>query len=158
MKATVYIDTTIPSYYVDTRPSLGIHIERTRVWWDGESAYYDVFSSSLVLRELEEGDYLNKSQALQLVQPIPVLALDPQIEEIVLEYIENRLMPILDNRDAFHLAFASYYKMDYLLTWNCAHLANVNKRQHIARINQRMGLFVPIILTPLELLLPEGRD
>jgi len=158
VKPTVYIDTTIPSYYVDTRPSLAVHIERTRVWWDEEFDYYNVFTSPFVLTELDEGDYPNKPQALEIIQRVPILAPDPEIEIIVQDYLENHLMPIGDDRDAFHLAFTSHYKMDYLLTWNCAHLANVHKRQHIAKINQKLGLFVPIILTPLELLPPEGRD
>jgi predicted nucleic acid-binding protein len=158
MKPTVYIDTTIPSYYVDTRVSLGVHIERTRAWWDEEWDLYEVFTSAFVLRELEEGDFPNKSQALELTQRVPLLAPDPEIEDIVRRYIENYLMPASDERDGFHLAFASFYKMDYLLTWNCAHLANVNKRQHIARINHRLGLFTPTILTPLELLPPERGD
>lgn len=158
MRASVYIDTTIPSYYVDTRPSLTVHIERTRAWWDQERHGYHVFISPFVWRELQEGDYPNKADALNLVQSVEVLSPSPRIEEIVQAYVANRLMPASDVRDAFHLAFASYYKMDYLLTWNCAHLANVNKRRHIATLNQRLGLFVPIILTPLELLLPEGGD
>ncbi len=54
--------------------------------------------------------------------------------------------------DALHLAMASYYKCDFLLTWNCRHLANANKFDHIRRINTLLGLFVPALVTPLELL------
>ena len=60
-------------------------------------------------------------------------------------------MPSKDTRDALHLAFSSVYKIDILLTWNCAHLANVNKKDHIRNINMSLGLFVPEIVTPLEL-------
>jgi len=158
MFTSVYIDTTIPSYYVDTRPSLTIHIERTRVWWDAERELYEVYASPFVARELQEGEFPGKAQALALLDGVHWLAPDPSIEDIVEHYMENYLLPNNDDRDAFHLAFASFYKMDYLLTWNCAHLANVNKRQHIAKINQRLGLFVPIIVTPLELLPPERSE
>jgi len=158
MKKTVYIDTTVPSYYVDTRPSLSVHIDRTRIWWDKERDYYEVFTSGFVLRELEEGNYPNKLSAMALLEKIPLLVPNSEIEIIVEQYMENYLMPINDVRDAFHLAFASFYKMDYLLTWNCAHLANVNKRSHIARVNQKLGFFTPVIVTPLELLLPERSD
>lgn len=158
MLASVYIDTTIPSYYVDTRPSLAVHIERTRVWWDTERELYEVFVSPFVVRELQEGEFPGKAAALGLLDNVRRLAPDPQIEEVVEKYLENYLAPKNDDRDAFHLAFASFYKIDYLLTWNCAHLANVNKRQHIAKINQRLGLFVPIIITPLELLPPERSE
>ena len=156
--ASGYIDTTIPSYYVDTRPSLAVHIERTRVWWDTERKLYEGFVSPFVVRELQEGEFPGKAQALALLEHVHRLAPDPEREDIVERYMENYLVPINDDRDAFHLAFASFYKMDYLLTWNCAHLANVNKRRHIAKINQRLGLFVPIIITPLELLPPERSE
>ena len=53
--------------------------------------------------------------------------------------------------DAVHLAYASYYKIDYLLTWNCNHLANANKKQHIKIINTKLDLFTPELITPLEL-------
>lgn len=77
------------------------------------------------------------------------------IDDIVEAYLRNRLMPSYDIRDAVHLAFASFYKMDYLLTWNCRHLANVRKQEHIRVINGRLGLTTPAIITPLELLLTE---
>lgn len=158
MKQSVYLDTTIPSYYVDERPSLAVHIERTREWWDRESEFYEVFISPFVIRELEESTFPNQKAALDLTNGLPLLAPDPSIEEIVQAYVESYLMPRSDERDAIHLAFASYYKIDFLLTWNCAHLANVNKRKHIEQANRRLGLFVPSIVTPLELRLGERSD
>lgn len=68
--------------------------------------------------------------------------------EIVEVYIEHQLMP----QDPLHLALASYYRCDFLLTWNCNHLANANKFNHIKRINTLLGLFVPMLVTPLEML------
>ena len=53
--------------------------------------------------------------------------------------------------NAVHLAYSSFYKIDVLLTWNCRHLANVNKKGQIRSINQNLGLFIPEITTPLEL-------
>jgi hypothetical protein len=60
--------------------------------------------------------------------------------------------------DAVHLAYASYYKMDFLLTWNCSHLANANKKDHIRRINAMLNLPTPEIITPLELFQEEKDD
>ena len=54
--------------------------------------------------------------------------------------------------DAIHLAIASYYKCDFLLTWNCKHLANANKFEHIKFINNKLGLYVPVLTTPLQLI------
>jgi len=150
-KPTVYIDTTIPSYYVDTRSSLFIHIRRTIEWWDIERHSYQVYTSGFVYRELEEGSYPNQKSAINMIEHLQLLPPNESIEAVVGEYLSHFLMPITDDRDAIHLAFASFYRMDYLLTWNCTHLANVKKRRHIEEINRRLGLFTPLIVTPLEL-------
>jgi predicted nucleic acid-binding protein len=158
MKPTVYVDTTIPSYYVDQRETLRLHIDRTRHWWDTERPQYQVFVSDLVVLELQEGDYPSKSDALALVASIPRLAPAPAVGEIVAAYLTHRLMPRQDLRDAFHLAFASFYKVDFLLTWNCQHLANARKQQHIRTVNSVLGLSSPLIVTPLELVITEDEE
>lgn len=61
-------------------------------------------------------------------------------------------MPKEPKGDALHLALASYHHCHFLLTWNCAHLANPNKFEHIRHINSILGLFVPSLITPYELL------
>lgn len=119
MKPTVYVDTTIPSYYVDERPALRLHIERTREWWDEERGQYDVYVPDFVVLELGEGDYPRKSDALHLVSALPRLAPAPEVQTIAEVYLAHRLMPVKDVRDALHLAFACHYKIDFLLTWNC---------------------------------------
>ena len=94
-----------------------------------------------------------KSACLSLLDDIPLLMIaKPEINEIVASYLKNKLMPNEPTGDALHLALASYHKCDFLLTWNCKHLANANKFQHIKRINALLGLFVPNLVTPLELL------
>ena len=76
---------------------------------------------------------------------------DTQINKIAEIYIKNYLMPKEFQGDALHLAFVSYFKIDFLLTWNCNHLANANKRQHIKIMNASLNLNIPDIITPLEL-------
>lgn len=158
MKPTVYVDTTIPSYYVDERPALRLHIERTRQWWDGERDQCDVYVSEFVVLELQEGEYPRKADALRLVESAPRLAPDPRIGAIVEAYLGHRLMPRRDVRDALHLAFASHYKLDFLLTWNCQHLANARKQLHIRAVNTMLGLGTPLIVTPLELVPAEPEE
>jgi hypothetical protein len=74
-----------------------------------------------------------------------------ELEKIDEFYIDNYVMPRSYVGDAVHLAYASYYNLEYLLTWNCNHLANANKRKHIRIINGRLGLFTPEIVTPMVL-------
>ena len=91
-------------------------------------------------------------RALALVARLPLLAIDPGVTEIVETYIRHKVMPADPGGDALHLALASFHKCDFLVTWNCLHLANANKFGHIRRVNTLLGLFVPALVTPLELL------
>jgi predicted nucleic acid-binding protein len=147
----VYLDTTIPSYYYEERPELRLHREITRRWWDEERLYYDVYISEIVLMELNSGDYPHKMDIIQLVDKLPVLKIPDEASEIVQVYIDRSIMPRNNLGDAFHLVIASYYKIDFLLTWNCRNLANANKYEHIRLVNTRMGLFIPQIITPEQL-------
>ena len=89
---------------------------------------------------------------VELVRNLALLPVEPAIIEIVEAYVRHKLMPVDPAGDALHLALASYHKCDFLVTWNCQHLANANKFGHIRRVNAILGLFVPSIVTPLELL------
>ena len=75
-----------------------------------------------------------------------------EVSELVAYYVAERLMPADDLGDAFHLAFATWYRIQYLLTWNCKHLANANKYEHIHVLNTRRRLLSPTIVTPAQLL------
>jgi hypothetical protein len=154
MKSRVYIESTIPSFYCETRTDLEAVARRnwTQHWWDFKRKTYDVFISPAVLDELSSGDYPTKQDVLSLVREIPVLPIENEIWEIVGTYIRHSLMPADPAGDALHLAMASYHKCDFLLTWNCQHLANANKFQHIRILNGMLGLHVPSLVTPLELL------
>ncbi len=151
MNKSVYLDTTIPSYYFDKRDSLKYPCEITRKWWDEESRYYDLFLSLVTIAELNRGNYPQKKNIINFVSSIKQLKPNDEIDQIAEYYIENTLMPKDVRGDAVHLAYASYYKIDFLLTWNCNYLANANKKQHIRILNARLNLFIPEITTPLEL-------
>jgi predicted nucleic acid-binding protein len=151
MKTTVYVETTIPSYYFDKRSELANDIQRTRQWWDEERSSYECFLSVVVVDELGEGVYPHQADCLMLVADLPRLEITEDVLEIADVYWARQLMPRLPVRDALHLAVASYYRMDVLLTWNCRHLANANKFPHLARLNQTLGLSVPQLVTPMQL-------
>ena len=115
------------------------------------SGNYDIFISDAVMQELNEGNYPRKEKLIEFVSKIQLLPLIYDLEQIIEFYIDNYVMPKTLIGDAVHLAYASFYNIDYLLTWNCNHLANANKRKHIQIINGRLGLSTPEIITPLEL-------
>lgn len=157
---TVYIETLIPSFYYTTRddPESAARKNWTRHWWDFKREAYKLFTSDAVFDELEQGDYPNREKALRLLTDVGVLPFEPLIVDIVNTYIRRLVMPADPAGDALHLALASYHKCDFLLTWNCRHLANANKFPHIRHVNNALGLFVPTLVTPLELLAEELPD
>ena len=154
MKSVVYIETTIPSFYqeVRTEPEMIARRNWTREWWNNQREHYQLVTSIAVIEELERGDYPNKEKILNLVADIPLLSINTEIHDIVETYIKRKLMPADILGDALHLATASFHGCDFLLTWNCKHLANANKFSHIRRLNTLLGLYVPALITPVELL------
>ncbi len=154
MKPKIYIETSIPSFYYETRtePSMVARKEWTKEWWDNNRNEYNLHTSIPVIEELEKGNHPHKKQTLKLIENISLLPIEDEIYEIVEEYINKFLMPKNPTGDALHLALASYHHCHFLLTWNCNHLANANKFEHIRHINNTLGLFVPNLITPLELM------
>lgn len=151
MKPKVYIDSTILSFFHDRRREMNVWIDATKKWWNTEMINYDCWLSEAVLLELQKEEYPRKKQVIASALKFPVLEAIPEIELTAEYYIQHFLMPKGLIGDAIHLAFASCYNFDFLLTWNCNHLANANKRKHIRVLNARLGLSVPEIVTPLEL-------
>jgi predicted nucleic acid-binding protein len=156
MSLKIYIETTIPSFYFETRRNAECVSRRnwTRRWWDDHRSEHELATSLVVRDELADPKYpeTKRRNALALLDELPLLDIASEIDEIVETYVVNLLMPQQPTADAIHLALASFHKCDVLLTWNCVHLANPNKFRHIQNINQRLGLAAPAVITPLELL------
>lgn len=124
----MYLETTIPSYYHETRrdPVSVAWRKTTREWWDHYRSRYSLFTSRFVIAELALAPEAKRLQVLNMVAQAPVLE-DPEgLEELIQYYIQHRLMPRDARGDAAHLAMASLHELDFVLTWNCQHLANVN--------------------------------
>ena len=153
MKHKVYIETTIPSFQFEERTSIDAVSRKkwTESWWKSESGKYDIFSSLAVTEELRLTPIPKRQKCIDFMKNIRLFEINPEILLIVENYISNKIMPADAGGDALHLAISSFYKCDFLLTWNCKHLANANKFDHIRWINSILGLYNPKIITPLEL-------
>jgi hypothetical protein len=154
VRRRIYIETTIPSFYFEVRsePEMAARRNWTREWWAAASSRDELVTSEAVLEELSAGDHPRRADCLTMVASLPLLAIESAVAETVEAYIAHQLMPRDPGGDALHLALASHYRCDFLATWNCRHLANANKFDHIRRVNGILGLFVPALVTPLELL------
>ena len=156
----VYIETTIPSFYhtLRTDPESVARMHWTREWWREWDERFELFSSPAVILELQRGSTELTSDRLSLLAVVELLEITDNIERIAVTYIDRLVMPNDPGGDALHLAIASYYELDVLLTWNCRHLANPNKMEHIRAVNSDLGLSTPALTTPLNYLSGDDAD
>jgi predicted nucleic acid-binding protein len=153
-KPRVYVETTIPNFYYDRRTDAAVVSRRawTREWWRDAAGDYELVTGAPVLGELLAGITSRVAVRIGLLSGLPLLVPDNAVDDTVQVYLSHKLMPAKPVEDALHLALASHHGCDFIVTWNCKHLANPNKAKHIERINTRLGLHVPAIVTPRDLL------
>ena len=154
MPLKVYVETSVIGAYFEERDDVVSAAQRhwSRLWWDEIKNEYDVVVSEAVINELANPNYPYSQNAVALVEDTQQVELVSEIYDIINIYVTRKLMPRDILGDALHLALTSYHKCDYLLTWNCRHLANPNKFQHIRIVNTALGLYVPVITTPNQLI------
>lgn len=155
----VYLETTIPSYLV-ARPSrdlvVAAHQQITHEWWGGAHERFEMYVSEAVLAEIRAGDPAAAAQRLELVEGLQVLELNSDVRSLVAAYDERLGLAGRARADLPHFAFAVAYEMDYLLTWNCTHIANGEIVRRLMRVNAELDRFTPLIVTPEEILESPG--
>ena len=161
MKPKVYLETTIISYLTAWRsPQLvmAAHQESTRNWWDDERQAFDLYISEAVVQEVSLGDPSAAQKRLDAVSELPELQITDEVRLLAKELIEETPLPKTAHVDALHIATATVHGMDYLLTWNCRHIANAVLRKSLAAICEAAGYEIPVICTPLELIEEHRND
>jgi hypothetical protein len=155
MKPRVYIETTIPSYLA-AWPSRNLiraaHQQLTRAWWEDRRGDFDLFVSQLVVRECQAGDSLAAAKRLELLDGIHSLEPTADASLLANQLVARVPLPHKAALDALHVAIATVNDIQYLLTWNCRHLANASLRKQIESVCREGGYEPPIICTPEELL------
>jgi len=154
MPPTVYLETTIVSYLAAS-PSTNLIVAGnqavTRGWWARRDRYRLVISA-LVLQEAEKGDPQVARERLALLEGIAAIDISDAAESLAAELLEKGPMPSKAAEDALHVATAAANGIDYLLTWNCRHLANATTRPKMEHLVRQSGYEPPIICTPQELI------
>ena len=152
---SVYIETTIPSY-LTAWPARNLiaaaHQAVTREWWVLRRNSFRLFVSQLVITEASAGDLAAAQLRLGALVGIPLLPSTDSVEWIASELGRLSLVPANAAADAFHVAFASVHAVDYLLTWNCRHIANAERLPGIKVFLRDNGFAVPNVCTPEELM------
>lgn len=154
-RGSVYLESSVISYYANSLSSdLKVAAEQkiTQDWWADIMPQFDVFISDYVLQEVELGRPKEAAARLKVARTLTLLPENSDIYRLASEYIKRLALPKDGEIDAFHLAMAAVHKVDFLLSWNCKHIANAFKYTKIREINQKLGFFVPVICTPRELM------
>ena len=154
MKPRVYIETTVVSYLA-ARPTRDIinlaRQEITRQWWPRRDEY-ELYISQFVLDEAACGDPEAAAGRLAALEGLDQLPVVPDIYPLAESLVSDGPLPEKAATDALHVALAIHYEMDILLTWNCTHLANARILGELGRLVRSMGLEMPVVCTPEELL------
>lgn len=160
MKRKVYLETSVISY-LTARPSKTIigaaHQQITSAWWDKRSDY-ELFVSELVLRECAAGDPEAAQKRLEIVKTIPLLVVTEETYQLAETLLKKGIIPAKAPEDSLHIAIATIHSVDYLLTWNCKHIANPELQRKIMDYLNETRQFLPFICTPEELLGEENDD
>lgn len=155
MKPRVYVETTIPSY-LTARPSRDVvrlaEQQLTRDWWADHRPGCDLVISQFVLDECAAGDPQAAVDRLAALAGVPLLDVTGEAVGLARELVSGMPLPPRAEEDANHIAVAAVHSVDYLLTWNCTHLANPALRRRVDRICQGRGFRPPVICTPREFL------
>lgn len=130
----------------------------SREWWTTQAKRHQLFISAEVVRELSAPEFPNGAEALELIRGLTALDMTEEVADLAELLVLERVMPgPATQGDALHVASAIIHGVEYVLTWNVRHLANPNKRKHLAIICMRLGLAVPMLVTS-DLLQEEDED
>jgi hypothetical protein len=157
VKPRVYIETSVLSY-LTSWPSRDLvkaaHQQMTLEWWAGRERF-DLFVSEAVLAEASRGDPEAARLRLAAADGLRVLTATTEAQALAIALLRASAMPAKAAIDAAHVAIATVHGMNFLLTWNCTHIANAVMREAIEGVCRRQGYKPPVICTPEELSIQE---
>ena len=151
----VYIETSLISY-LTARPSRDVVVaarqQITLEWWERRRPDFKQVTSELVLDEAGRGDLDEAHKRLALLEDMVLLQVTAAAEELADAIIAESVLPDRAFADALHIAVATVHEVDYLVTWNCAHIANAEILPRVGEICSSLGFRLPVVCTPDELM------
>jgi len=155
LKPTVYLETSIVSY-LTSRPSNDIRVaanqNATVEWWEGRRTMFDLFVSAFVLTEAGLGHPDAARRRMTVLEDIAELTITEEVRILGKALIARGALPLKAEIDSYHISVAAVHGIEYLLTWNCTHIANAVMRPKIESLCREFGYEPPIICTPQELM------
>ncbi len=154
MREKVYIETSIIGYLA-SRLSRDLIVAAqqkiTQEWWEDRRSHFDLYISQLVIQEAEKGDKKAAAERITTLEKIPLLEIKTEAVDLAEKFLSFKKLPKKASADALHIAISTVFGLDYLLTWNCKHIANAEIQKSLAKICLEEGYELPIICTPYEL-------
>ncbi len=157
-KPRVYLETSFISYLTGPLSQNIIVVANqyvTKEWWENRRHAFDLFISQSVIAEIRQGNPTESAKRLAMVKDTTVLVSTQEVIELAFAFLTDQGVPSKANEDAHHIAVATVHQMNYLLTWNCKHIANPQSQRQLRQISLKRGYELPILCTPYELL-PEN--
>jgi hypothetical protein len=154
MKKRVYVETSVISY-LTSRISrdliVAAHQQITQDWWDNDRGQFALYISELVIQEGRVGDSAVVKKRMTMLQELPRLTVNNHVLALARTIMDSKILPPKAIDDATHIAIATVHQMDYLLTWNCKHIANAQIQKAIETICHQYDYEKPTVCTPEEL-------
>jgi hypothetical protein len=152
-KSSVYLETSFIGYLA-SRPSRDLitaaNQQLTHEWWNTQRSKYELVIATPVLAECGRGDPAAADERLLCLAGIPVLDVTADVNELAARLVAQVPLPPQAKIDALHIAVAAMHKVPYLLTWNCAHIANAALFHR--RVCRQSGAVLPVVCTPQQLM------
>ncbi len=155
----IYIESTIPSYYTAKPSKIPKTHERqilTKKFWSYATDFFDLYISTMVLIEIKRGDPEVAEARRLAILPFKLIQVSENDNELAEVYVRMLKLPQDARADAVHIAAACLHKMDYLITWNCNHIANGQNLRKIQDYNLKHKIHIPVLTTP-ELFMGEDK-
>jgi hypothetical protein len=153
---SVYVETSVISYLVGwlNRNDLQVaaHQEITRRWWAARRTEFALFASAVVVDEAADGEPTLASERLRFLQEITLLHVSEEAHALKLELLTRTQIPSKAENDALHIAIAAVHGMEFLVSWNCKHIANAMTLPLVYEVCRAAGYEPPLVCTPFELL------
>ena len=128
------------------------HQETTKEWWKSAFDRFHLFASQLVAQECRVGDEQAARDRFEVLDGLRLLPITSDAEQLADYLIQRHAVPRYEPEDALQIALAAIHRIQYLVTWNCRHIANAATRGAIERVCRDAGYEPPVICTPEELL------
>lgn len=157
MKPSVYVENSVVSYLTARRAEKNVrvagHQDVTREWWATRRHQFDLYASAIVIEEARDGDAGAAAARLEVIAQLNLLEVSEAARQLASILLRETRLPAKATADALHIATAAVHGMDYLITWNCTHIANAVIFRSVERACRALGYEPPVMCTPEELMM-----